>query len=260
MDTARAGVHGDVVRQHQAGGLGQEGVIGQHILEKAAGVGLHDVVAVEAADLHDLLGQGLRHDVQLAVGSFHHGVALVRVEGDGQVAGQRPDGGGPDDEVELAVIQVGQLAQVVVHGELDVDGGAGVVLILDLRLGQGRLVVGAPVHGLQALVDVAVLIHSAEDANLLGLEAGVHGLVGVLPVAHHAHALEAVALDVDIVVGELMAGGAEVRHAHGLVVQLVLLDDGGLDGHAVVVPAGDVGGVVAAHGVHTGDEVLEGLV
>ena len=82
----------------------------------------------------------------------------------------------------------------------------------------------------------------------------------MLPVAHDAHALEALALHVDIVVGKLVAGGAEVRHAHGLVVQLVLLDDGGLDGHAVVIPAGDIGGVVAPHSIHTGDEVLQGLV
>ena len=182
------------------------------------------------------------------------------MQGDGQVAGQRPHGGGPDHEEQLAVIQIAHLAQIVVHGELDIDGGAGIVLILDLRLGQSRLVVGAPVHGLQTLVDVAVLIHLAEHTDLLRLEAGIHGLVGMLPVAHDAHALEALPLHVDIVVGELMAGGAEVRHAHGLVVQLVLLDDGGLDGHAVVIPAGDIGGVVAPHGVHTGDEVLQGLV
>ena len=61
-------------------------------------------------------------------------------------------------------------------------------------------------------------------------------------------------------VGELVAGGAEIRHAHGLVVELVLLDDGGLNGHAVVVPAGDIGGVVAPHGIAAGDEVLQGLV
>ena len=44
------------------------------------------------------------------------------------------------------------------------------------------------------------------------------------------------------------------------MVELVLLDDGALDGHAVVVPAGDIGRVVAAHRVGTGDEVLQGLV
>ena len=260
VDAAGTGIHGDVVRQHQTGGLGQEGVVSQHIFKEAAGVSLHDLVAVEAADLHDLLGQRLGHDVQLAVGGLHHRVALVGMQGDGQVAGQRPDGGGPDHEGQLAVIQMGQLAQIVVDGELDIDGGAGIVLVLDLCLGQRRLVVGAPVHGLETFVDMAVLVHLAEDPNLLRLKAGIHGLVGMLPVAYHAHALEALALDVDIVVGKLMAGGAEVRHAHGLVVQLVLLDDGGLDGHTVVVPAGDIGGIVAPHGIHTGDKVLQGLV
>ena len=88
------------------------------------------------------------------------------MQGDGQVAGQGPDGGGPDDEAQLALVQVGELAQVVVHGELHIHRGAGVVLILDLRLGQGGLVVGAPVHGLEALVDVALLGHLAEDLDL----------------------------------------------------------------------------------------------
>ena len=82
----------------------------------------------------------------------------------------------------------------------------------------------------------------------------------MLPVAEHTDALEALHLHVDIVLGELVAGGAEGGNGHGLVVELVLLDDGALDGHAVVVPAGDIGRVVAAHRVGTGDEVLQGLV
>ena len=82
----------------------------------------------------------------------------------------------------------------------------------------------------------------------------------MVPITHHAHALEALPLDIDIVVGKLMAGRAELRHAHGLAVELVLLDDGALDGHTVVVPAGDIGGVVAPHGVAAGNEVLDGLV
>ena len=260
VDAAGAGVHGDVIGQQQAGGLGQEGVIRQHIFIEGTGVAFQDLKAVKAADVHDLLGQGLGHDVHLAVGSLHNGVALIGVQGDGQVAGQGPDGGGPDDEEELALVQVAQLAQIVVHGELDVNRGAGVVLILDLGLGQGGLILGAPVHRLQALVDVAVLIHLAEDAHLVRLEALVHGLVGVLPVADDAQALEAFHLNADVLLGIGLAGAAEVRHAHGLVVQLLFLDDGGLNGHAVVIPAGDIGGVVAPHGVGAGDEVLDGLV
>ena len=44
------------------------------------------------------------------------------------------------------------------------------------------------------------------------------------------------------------------------MVELVLLDDGGLNGHAVVIPAGDIGGVIAPHGIAAVDEVLQGLV
>ena len=44
------------------------------------------------------------------------------------------------------------------------------------------------------------------------------------------------------------------------MVELLLLDDGAFDGHAVVVPAGDVRDIAAAHHVAAVDEVLEGLV
>ena len=158
------------------------------------------------------------------------------------------------------MVDVSELAEIVVHGELDVHGGAGVVLIFDLRLSQRGLVLGAPVYGLQALVDMAVFIHLTEDADLVRLEALVHGLVGVLPVGDNAHALEALHLAADVLLGVGLAGGAEIRYAHRLVVELLLLDDGGLDGHTVVVPAGDVGGVVAAHCVGAGNKVLEGLI
>jgi hypothetical protein len=109
-----------------------------------------------------------------------------------------------------------------VHGELHVDGGAGVVLVLDLGLGQGGLVLGAPVHGLEALVDVALLVHLAEHLDLLGLEAGVHGLVGMLPVADDAHALEARRWRRRRS-GELVAGGAELGTLMALRLSLFCL-------------------------------------
>ena len=260
VHAAGAGIHGDVVRQHQTRGLGQERMVGEHVLKEVARVLLEHLIAVKAADVHDLLGQGVGHDVHFAVRGLHEVVQLARVECDGKVAGQGPDRRRPDDEEELAVVNVRQLAEVVVHRELHVHGRARIVLILDLRLGEGGLIVRAPVHGLEALVDVAVAVHLAEHAHLFGLKALVHGLVGVLPVAHDAHALEAGHLAVDVFLRIVMARAAEVGDAHGLVVELLLLDDGTLDGHAVVVPAGDVGRVVAAHGVGADDEVLERLV
>ena len=92
------------------------------------------------------------------------------------------------------MVQVRKLPQVVGHGELHIDRGDGVVMILDLSLGQSGLVLGAPVHGLEALVDVAVPVHFAEDAHLVRLEALAHGAVGMLPVADDAQALEALHL------------------------------------------------------------------
>ena len=235
-------------------------MVGLHVLKEAAGVGLQNLIVLHAAHLHDLLHQGLSQDILFSVVRLDDGVALPGVEGDGQVTRQGPDGGGPDQEKEVCGGQVGQLGVVHQHGELHIDGGARVVLILNLRLSQGGLVVGAPVHRLEALVDIAVLIHSPENFHFLRLEGGGHGEVGVLPVTDDAHALKALPLHVHIVLGELVAGGAELGDGHGLAVELVLLDDGALNGHAVVVPAGDVGGEIPPHGGGAGHEVLDGLV
>ena len=82
----------------------------------------------------------------------------------------------------------------------------------------------------------------------------------MLPVAEDAEAAEAAHLTVDEVLCKGLTGIAELRDRHGLVVELVLLDDGGFNGHAVVVPAGNIGRVIAAHRMGADDEVLERLI
>ena len=149
VDAACAGVHGDIVGKHKTACLGQEGVRSEHILVEAAVVGLKNLIAGEAADAHDLLHQSLGHDIHfVAVIGLDDGVAFVRMQGDCEVAGQSPDGGRPDDEEELGGIKMRQLAAVVVHCKFDINGGAGVVLILDLRFRERGLVMSAPVDRL----------------------------------------------------------------------------------------------------------------
>ena len=82
----------------------------------------------------------------------------------------------------------------------------------------------------------------------------------MLPIAEDAEAAEAAHLTVDEVLCKGLTGIAELRDRHGLVVELVLLDDGGFNGHAVVVPAGNIGRVIAAHRMGADDEVLERLI
>ena len=148
VHTAGTGIHGDILGVHQAGGLVHEGVLGQHVLEERAGVACQDLIVFKAADVHHLVHQGLGHDVGLAIVRLYQHIAVSGMQADGQVAGQSPDGGGPDHEVSLGQVELGELAQIVLHGELDIHGGAGVILILDIGLGHGGDAVGAPGHRL----------------------------------------------------------------------------------------------------------------
>ena len=134
------------------------------------------------------------------------------------------------------------------------------VLVLDLGLGQGGAVVDAPVDRLEAAVDEAFLEEAVEGLQRAGLVVAGHGLVGRLPAAEAANALELFGLQVDVLLG-VGAAGFENRgnwHFKLLAAQfLVHLD---LDGQAVAVVAGDVGGVEAGHGLGLDHEVLEALV
>ena len=108
------------------------------------------------------------------------------------------------------------------------------VLVLDLGLGQRRAAVEAPVHRLQAAVDVALLQQLAERADLVGLVAEGHRQVGIVPVAEHAEALEVRLLPLDLL-GRV--GARKALRLLGRQVLAVLLLDLHLDRQAVAVPA-----------------------
>jgi len=88
----------------------------------------------------------------------------------------------------------------------------------------------------------------------------VHGAVGMLPVPHNAQALEAAHLLLDEILCKVCTGLPELGHGHILIELLLGGLDGPLDGQTVVVPAGDIGGVVAHHGMAADDEVLQRLI
>ena len=132
--------------------------------------------------------------------------------------------------------------------------------ILDFGLGEGGVVVDAPVDRLEAFVDEAALEEGVEGLEDGALVAEGHGEIGVVPAAEDAEPLELAALEVDVLLGVLAAGAADGDGLHFEFFAAELLVDLDLDGEAVAVPAGDVGSVKAGHGLGLDDEVLDAFV
>ena len=136
-------------------------------------------------------------------------------------------------------------------------------MILDLGLGQRRLLHGRPHHGPRAPVEAAVDEEAPELAHDLRLGGEAHGGVGIVPVADHAQALELAALHVDPVVGEGAAVGAELADRDRVLVAPLLavgLLDLPLDGQPVAIPARHVDRVLAQHLLGADHDILEDLV
>ncbi len=260
VDGARPVLEGDVVAEDEERVALGERVSGLEALELAAAEGRQGLRLRPAELLGDDGQEPLGQDVDL----FADGggdVLGLGMEGDGQVGRQRPGGRRPDEDVGAAPGQGRELGpEVGDEREADVDRGRGLVVVLDLGLGQGGPAAEAPVDGALPLVDLAALEEGAEVLEDLGLVGRVHGQVGRRPVAEDAQAFELVALDVDELLGVLAALLPDARQGQGPLLFAEVPVDLDLDGQAVAVPAGDVGGVVTEHGARLDDEVLEDLV
>ena len=115
-------------------------MLGLHALKLCTGEDVVGGVIGDAGSLHHGLDQLISHDV-VFVTDLHEGVIVLRAQADRQVAGNCPGRGRPDHEEDLVQIQaeLGEHALVVGHAELDIDGTARIVLVLDLCLSQGSI-------------------------------------------------------------------------------------------------------------------------
>ena len=260
MDAAGAAFECDVVADDYQRFAVEEGVLRSHVFELAAlDSGGGDAVIAYAGGFHGAFGKLLRHNVILAVRG-NDIVLEIGSEADGEVAGQRPRRRRPDYEIGLRAVNavLRELALVVRDGELDVDGVALIVGILDLRLGKRRFVGGAPVNRLQTFVDIALLRHFAEYLDLLRFELGVQRQIRLFKTADDAETLELLLLRVHVFQRELAAVLAEADDVASR--RAVLLDDLALDGKTVGIPAGYVRRTEARHVLVADDDVLQDLV
>ncbi len=266
-------------RVHDAGAVGVGGVVGQvhgrqapvagidvvqRMLEVQPGqlcaLGGGDDLAIDAIALETVV-DARRGQHQQALGRVDQRVFDLRAQVERLVGREGPGGGGPDDD-EGGLVQLGQAeggGQLVGLRRLEghVHRGALAVLVFDLGLGQRRAAVEAPVHGLEAPVDEAALDQALEDAQLARFVGEVHRLVGVVPFAQHAQALEVLHLQGDLLGGVGTALGLHLVAAEVAAVQLLDLV---LDRQAVAVPARHVVRVHALQLPRLDDHVLQDLV
>ena len=119
------------------------------------------------------------------------------------------------------------------------------VLILDLRLGEGRLVVHAPVDGAQALVDEAVFVEGEKSREHDRLVLWIHRSVRAVEAAENADSFELLALQVEKLLGVLAAFRAHVGRTHLQLFAAEFLIDLDLNWEAMTVPARHVGRIQA---------------
>ena len=185
-------------------------------------------------------------------------VGDLRRIGDGAVAGDRPGRRRPDHDRGAA-----QRARAGGDRELHPHRVGRVVVVLDLRLGERRLLHHRPHDRLRAAIELArhgELHELGGDRRLRGV---AHRRIRVLEIAVDADALELGRLHAHPVAREVAAFAAELVDRHRVLVPAlgaVFLLDLPLDRQAVAVPARHVIGVVAEHLVRADDHVLQDLV
>ena len=119
----------------------------------------------------------------------------------------------------------------------------------------------APVNGLAATIDLAVKVHLLEDLDVAGLEVGLEREIRMIPIGVDTQALEAVALNVHVLLGPLVAKTAKRRlidFSHFLGAELLL--DHVLDRLAMAVPTRNIRSIEAALSMAFDNEVLQDLV
>ena len=261
VDAAGTAVHRHIVGSYHQRLAVEERMLRGHVFEVLPFEGRQLFIGADLARLHRLLAKRIGNQIAFAVFGFDQHIIVHRAQGNRLVAGQRPGRGCPDDKVGPGeVAQPRQLLLVVLDPEFDINRGAFVGPVFNLRFCQRGLVMRAPVDRLHALVDIPALVHLAEDLDFPALKRAVHGQIRMLPIGADAQALELLALAVNEILRKLVAGFAELRNRHFLAVQLVLLDNCRLNGHTVVVPARDIRHAVTGHQLGFVDEILQNLV
>ena len=263
---ARSGVHdaAALIERHVIGQDAGNLQIEKWMLELHAFEGRAFPFAAHFVNFHVQFGfegvHALFRQQQFSRGRIRDDVLELRMKREGAVRGQRPGRGGPDERADVAVES--QLFRFFArnHRKPHPDGRTGVVLVFHFGFGQRGAVEDAPVHGLQAAIDVTLLVKIEKRAGDRSLIARVHREVRPVPLAQNTQALEFDLVLLDEPRGKLAAHAAKFRRRHFAGLAAQFLFDFRLDRQSVAIPAGNVGRAKSGHGLGLHDHVFHDFV
>ncbi|KAF5029086.1 hypothetical protein DSECCO2_652250 [anaerobic digester metagenome] len=150
VDDAGTTLKRDVVADDDQRIAVDEGVLADAKLHLRAGKSPQYSIIRNTGRLHDLGQQLFGDNIEFVIG-LDQRIFIPGPDAKRQVCGQRPDGRCPDDHIGSGKIgaELGKQAALVVGDlELDIDGIAGILGVLNLSLSQRGLAVRAPVNRL----------------------------------------------------------------------------------------------------------------
>ena len=256
VDATAAGLKRHELGRVHRGTAAKEGMMCLEPLKGCTLAGFPMLRELQSGRFLELVSQAGRNDQTLA-SVLQHDVVEVRMEGDREIGGERPRGGGPDHDAQRHVRGEAHAIRFGgIHRKLHEDRGGGLLLILDLGLGQCGLGSGAPEDRLLAPVDETLLHHASEGSDDRRLVRGVECQVGMLPVAEDPEPAELPALDVDELAGVFLGLLADLQRGESRGG----LHHAELDRQTMAVPPRNEGGLKSGHRLRFDDEILEHLV
>ncbi len=134
------------------------------------------------------------------------------------------------------------------------------VFVFDFGFGERGVVVDAPVHRLEAAIDVALLVEIEKRAGDGSFVPKIHREIWLVPLAKDAEAAEFDFVVLDESRGELTAHLAKFGGGNFGGFAAEFLFDFGLNRQPVAIPARDVRGAEAGHGLGLHDHVFHDFV
>ncbi|OPY86034.1 MAG: hypothetical protein A4E72_01749 [Syntrophus sp. PtaU1.Bin208] len=262
MDAARSGIQGDKRGQDHETFPVDQGVTGFLTLKHRPGKFIQNFIGLPAATegVDAVIQHFLGKDEDIFVKLDRH-VLKFFVQGNGQIGGNRPGGGRPDDDADLLSGQLGpHRRDIGDHGKLYIDGGCSMIGILNFRLGQRRFTGGAPVHGFLSLIYRTAQVELSKLLDRRRLIVVAHGQIGMIPFPENPQTNELLPLNPHVLIGIDPAEPPLFRLGQLRLLLAKLLVHLVFDGQAMAIPSRNIHTVKAGHGLGFDDDVLDDLV